>query len=160
MDIAYALKEWRETRGLTCQMQQAGYRNNTKEELLEAYDSTTDIEVIDAICDIAILTLNCIEDYKIEDLIHPVRFSDILIISGDIDSVLEANFGIRWISILLSTLNHYINEMGYDFIKCLEETIKEISSRKGEYDPNTKKWVKKITGNEYKADYTKCKKEE
>ena len=159
MNIAKALKEWRESRGLTCEMQQAGYANNVKEELLEAESSTTNLELVDAICDIAILTLNCIEDYKIEDLLYPVKYTTPYSFHEDITFILERDFHITQIRHLLSHLNHYTEGMGYDFIKCLEETIKEISSRSGEYDPDTKKWVKKITGNEYKADYTKCKKE-
>lgn len=41
----------------------------------------------------------------------------------------------------------------------IAKALKEWRDSSGEYDPDTKKWVKKITGNEYKADYTKCKKE-
>ena len=47
--------------------------------------------------------------------------------------------------------------MGYDPEQTMTETIKEISSRKGEYNPDSGKWIKVITGNEYTADYTKCK---
>lgn len=159
MNIAKALKEWRDSRGLTCEMQQAGYANNVKEELLEAESSTTNLELVDAICDIAILTLNCIDNYKIEDLIQPLKNNLPYDFYEDITFILESDFERSEISGLLSHINDYIEDMGYNFIKCLEETIKEISSRSGEYDPDTKKWVKKITGNEYKADYSKCKKE-
>ena len=121
MNIAKALKEWRDSRGLTCQMQQAGYANNVQEELLEAESSTTNLELVDAICDIAILTLNCIEDYKIEDLIYTVKDTTPYGFHEDITFILERDFHITEISHLLSHLNHYTEGMGYNFIKCLEE---------------------------------------
>ena len=62
-----------------------------------------------------------------------------------------------------------IDYMGYDYLKCLDETIKEISSRK--QDPNQKrdwelngvsgKWQKDLNQDKstlYKADYNSCKK--
>ena len=155
MNIAKALKEWRESRGLTCEMQQAGYANNVQEELLEAESSITNLELVDAICDIAILTLNCIDNYKIEDLIYPVKDTTPYSFHEDITFILERDFHISQIKHLLSHLNHYTEGMGYDFIKCLEETIKEISSRSGEYDPDTKKWVKD-TSKEAKAKWYKA----
>jgi len=48
-------------------------------------------------------------------------------------------------------------KMGYDPDKAMSETLKEIESRKGEVNPETGKWEKKITGQEYKADYSKCR---
>ena len=48
-------------------------------------------------------------------------------------------------------------KMGYDPDKAMSETLKEIESRKGEVNTETGKWEKKITGQEYKADYSKCR---
>ena len=47
--------------------------------------------------------------------------------------------------------------LGYDAQQCMDETLKEVESRKGEYNADSGKWIKVITGNEYTADYGKCK---
>ncbi len=52
-------------------------------------------------------------------------------------------------------------KLGYDPRKVMDETLKEIESRTGAYNPEQDKWVKD-TSNEakakwYKADYSKCK---
>ena len=53
-----------------------------------------------------------------------------------------------------------IESKGYDAEACMSETIKEISSRTGAYNPTTKKWEKFKTTEAkalwYKADYSKC----
>ena len=50
-------------------------------------------------------------------------------------------------------------KLGYKQEDTMVETLKEIESRSGSYDADAKKWIKQITGNEYKADYSKCRKE-
>lgn len=45
-------------------------------------------------------------------------------------------------------------QMGVNAEKAMEETLKEIHSRKGYYDVKEQKFMKNITGNEYKANYT------
>lgn len=56
-----------------------------------------------------------------------------------------------------------IESMGFDFDKCMEETLKEIESRKGAFNFDTGKWEKfKDEENMklwYKADYSGCKNE-
>lgn len=53
-----------------------------------------------------------------------------------------------------------IEILGYDYNKCLSETLKEIHSRKGSYDPTIKKFVKEAVPSipRYTADYISCKK--
>lgn len=50
-------------------------------------------------------------------------------------------------------------KLGFDPVKTMAETLKEISSRKGSYNTETKKWEKETTGDEYKADYSRCYKD-
>jgi hypothetical protein len=55
---------------------------------------------------------------------------------------------------------NFTEQAGYDAKKCMEETIAEVSSRKGATNPETGKW-EKFTDEEhkklwYKADYEKC----
>ena len=54
-----------------------------------------------------------------------------------------------------------IDNMGYDYFKCMEETLKEIESRKGAFNPESGKW-EKFKDDEskklwYKANYESCK---
>ena len=51
-----------------------------------------------------------------------------------------------------------IHKMGYCPTQCMEETLKEVLSRKGELDPSTGKWEKDPNQDPstlYKANYTK-----
>jgi predicted HAD superfamily Cof-like phosphohydrolase len=54
-----------------------------------------------------------------------------------------------------------IAKYGYDGDKVMNEVIKEISSRVGAYNPETKKWQKdkspEAQANWYTADFTTCK---
>lgn len=56
-----------------------------------------------------------------------------------------------------------IEAKGYNAEKVMLETCKEINSREGEYNPNSKKWEKFKTPEAkakwYKADYNSCVKE-
>ena len=51
--------------------------------------------------------------------------------------------------------------MGYSWELCMQEAIKEISSRKGAYNENTGKFEKFLDKESkkiwYKADYSNCK---
>ena len=49
-----------------------------------------------------------------------------------------------------------ILKLGYEPNLALKETVKEINSRGGSMGPDGK-WIKEITGNEYKANYSVCK---
>ena len=48
-------------------------------------------------------------------------------------------------------------KLGFSPDLVMNETLKEIESRTGAINPATGKWQKKITGNEYKADYGVCR---
>lgn len=54
-----------------------------------------------------------------------------------------------------------IAKYGYDGDKVMAEVIKEISSRVGAYNPDTKKWQKdkspEAQANWYEADFSNCK---
>lgn len=54
-----------------------------------------------------------------------------------------------------------LNKLGYDPTLALEETVKEISSRKGAFNESTGKWQKFVNQDPdtlYKANYDTCKK--
>ena len=59
------------------------------------------------------------------------------------------------------TARMIIEDMGYDYFKCMNETLKEVESRKGAFNSESGKW-EKFKDEEsqklwYKADYNSCK---
>jgi uncharacterized protein YecA (UPF0149 family) len=50
-----------------------------------------------------------------------------------------------------------IEHMGYDAKECMSETVKEVTSRSGEYREDIGKFIKVINGREYTANYLSCK---
>ena len=60
-----------------------------------------------------------------------------------------------WGDIIVFTIGSML-KLGYEPTKVMDEVIKEIESRGGEMGLDSK-WMKEITGNEYKADFSKCK---
>jgi hypothetical protein len=72
-------------------------------------------------------------------------------VNGDADGVVDA---------ICDAIIYGFNgleQLGYDAELSMSETLKEIHSRKGYYNVDEGKFDKVITGNEYKADYSKAK---
>lgn len=187
-EIYKGLDEWRAERGITAESQKAGYLVNVMEELGELASALRDYEkfsardypyptdkqiaeheIIDALCDIAILTINAGAD------IHHTHKNNIIDTSkvgfdntNDLFALLKAcgefacypNGWVTFNDILdfcASSCEHY----GFDFQIAMDETIKEISSRTGSYDEKAKKWVKDTSDEAksrwYQADYEKAR---
>ena len=127
------LREWRRERGLGKSNYKA-YFANVIEELLEPlYDDSSVINYFkNEIVGKYYREIN-LDDEKIIDTLNDIT----------VFSVNEAEM------------------MGYDFDKTMDETIKEISSRTGEYNEEVGKWQKfktpEAVAKWYKADYSKCK---
>lgn len=126
------LEKWRNDRNIT-EANYKGYFRNVIEELLEPIYDKKQIDF---------LKEEIIDRYFIDVPLDEAKVVDTI---NDI-SVFSINE----------------NElMGYDFEKTMSETIKEIESRKGEINPETKKFEKfKDEYHQslwYKADYSRCK---
>lgn len=143
---------------------------NLLEECKEYLDAVDDYERIDALCDICVFSINALSylKFKIEkfDIFSNPCIFRIIGHVGRIGTQLETQSE-HLINILKHSKSMMI-ELGYDFEKCMLETIKEISSR--EQDPKQKeewskngpsgKWQKNKQQNPdtlYKADYESCK---
>ena len=170
-EIYKGLKAWRHERGITAESQRQGYLRNIMEELgelaagLRDYASWSKCDlrfcqihkemaerlIVDAICDIAVLTINagadipsCVERTEIE-----LKKSSL-----DADYILKqmvekcARFSyFEWgeasaFNIILINCAYLCKHYGFDFQIAMDETIKEISSRTGSYNEVSKKWVK------------------
>ena len=187
--IYKGLDEWRAERCITAESQKAGYLVNVMEELgelataLREYErfSATDYpyptdkqeaehEIIDAICDICVFTINAGADIPCE-----VKRTEIELkkSSLDADYILKqmvekcARFSyFEWdeasaFNIILINCAYLCEHYGFDFQIAMLETIKEISSRTGTYDKASKKWIKDTSdvakAKWYQADYEKAR---
>lgn len=149
-EIKERLAKWREERHLTYENQQAGFLGNVYEEVSEYFRAKNDLEKIDALCDIVIFCFNSF-DLEFKDMvkiydcdatkISIVEITDYL--TYTIAKFMRKDFkDFNNIYRLVFNCEHLCKNLGFDFYKCMLETIKEIESRKGEYNENLKKFIK------------------
>jgi len=165
------LQKFREERGLDGQKFKRSVEvSNLLEECKEYVDATTDYDRIDALCDICVFADNALHYLNAKVQYYGIKdnyISDIIKIVGII-SMPELNkaITIRNFQYLYETSKNAVTALGYNFNKCMQETVKEISSRK--QDPKqAKEWAKngvdgkwqkdKRQKNTYKADYDVCR---
>ena len=167
-EIYKGLDEWRAERKITAESQKEGYIINIMEELgelsqalrgleIEIVRKTAEHEIIDALCDIAVFTINAGAD--IRDEYKPLSI-DTANTFSDFNCLLlyTSTFDFKKILLNCAVLcEHY----GYNFEIAMLETIKEISSRTGSYDEKAKKWIKdesdEARAKWYQADYEKAR---
>ena len=189
-EIYKSLDEWRAERGITAESQKAGYIINIMEELGELATALREYErfskpsypypknkkyaehgIIDALCDIAIFTINAGADIpcdfkatqmqpnanysinaELNFLIERVTHFNKAIIFGDYPKDIAIYF-----NSILDKCADICEIYGFNFQIAMDETIKEISSRTGAYDEVSKKWVKdesdEARAKWYQADY-------
>lgn len=179
--IYKGLDEWRAERRITAESQKAGYLVNVMEEFgelsqalrgveIKSVRKTAEHEIIDALCDIAVFTINAGADIP-----SPVKRTEIEFKKSSLnaDYILKqlvekcALFSyFEWgeasaFNIILINCAYLCEHYGYNFEIAMLETIKEISSRTGCYDENAKKWVKDTSDEAkakwYRADYEKAR---
>lgn len=139
------------------------------EEITEYLRAKDDYEKIDALCDLTIFSINAINgiDNDYSDI-----FSDTYCmqkqnyhISNIIDRIpymfkCKQNGKYSFIDII-EICKYMIENLGFNYNLCMNETLSEVESRKGSFNNETGKWEKfkdedsmKIW---YKANYSKCK---
>ena len=165
-NLEQLLKDWRDERHLTLQNQRDGLIGNIFEEMAEYYRAPIGDEEIDALCDIYVF---CMNSLKLEDITNTRRRYKLFFkktheqrLSDDIKNLMENPYDDVYVYMLMITVEDMTtNFLGYNFYECMLETIKEISSRTGNYDENIHKFVKDTTPEAvkkwYKADYSRCR---
>ena len=188
-EIYAQLKAWRNERGITAESQKAGYLVNVMEELGELATALREYErfskpsypypknkkyaehgIIDALCDISVLTINAWADIPCELKRTEIELRKS---SLDADYILKqmvekcARFSYsQWgeasaFNIILINCAYLCENYGFNFQIAMDETIKEISSRTGSYDEKAKKWIKDTSDEAkakwYQADYEKAR---
>ena len=126
------------------------FEGSTKGEL-EISLEKAEHEIIDALCDISVFTINAWADIPCELKRTEIELRKS---SLDADYILKqmvekcARFSyFEWgeasaFNIILINCAYLCEHYGFNFQIAMDETIKEISSRTGAYDENAKKWVK------------------
>ena len=187
-EIYAKLEAWRDERGITAESQKEGYIINIMEEFGELAAALRDYErfskpsypypknkkyaehgIIDALCDIAVFTINAGADInynekiKIIDTTKTTRkdssLSFLLSECGNFDYYGE--FMPDFFNDILIDCAKLCENYGFNFEIAMLETIKEISSRTGTYDEKAKKWIKDSSDEArakwYQADYEKAR---
>ena len=125
---------------------------------------------IDALCDIVVFAGNCVVKEKFEKAYIPWKTVEESFAKRSEKFLLEAMFintsdmtnsPSTAIAPLYSFCKDLAAKKGYDFYKCMQETLKQINSRQGAWNEALKKWVKDTSDEarekEYQADFDKCK---
>ena len=174
-EIIKRLEIWRLERGLD-KSQGFEFDLNSQasfltEEITEYLRAKNDSDKADALCDLSIFSLNAINslDNNYDDLFsetyHIVKIPNFYSISNIINRIpymLKEGLNIKFSFMDIIKISRWmIEDMRYDYFKCMNETLKEIESRKGAFNQDTGKW-EKFKDDEskklwYKADYESCK---
>ena len=183
-EIYKGLDEWRAEHKITVENQKKDYLIKVMEEFGELASALRDYEkfsateqdtakkqkaeyeIIDALCDISVFTINVGADINCNEKIEIINTSQTTRCNSSLSFLLSecGNFVyygkfssyVCFNQILLSCAK-LCEQYGFDFQIAMDETIKEISSRTGAYDENAKKWVKdesdEAKAKWYKANY-------
>lgn len=149
-EIKQRLAKWREERHLTYENQMEGFLGNVFEEVSEYFRAKDDLEKVDALCDIAVLMINSFEFLEYVSFAPIEKKVDIFQIIEHFtgyfieyrDKIKYSNDYKEFEYLMIIEIEYLINNLGFDFYKCMMETIKEIESRTGEYNENLKKFIK------------------
>ena len=123
-------------------------------------------EIVKAICDIAVLTLNVGAEVFFSKRVLLIDTSTVsqnvnwlsLLISdcADFECYEDYNSYVHFYNILMDCAK-LCEQYGFNFQLAMEETVKEISSYTGSYDEDTKKWERDYSWEAqtkwYRADY-------
>ena len=178
-EIYKGLAEWRAERGITAKSQKEGYLVNVMEELGELSQALRDYEkfskhdcpyceidkqkaeyeIIDALCDISVFTINAGADIPCYNKPTRLELEPCLSLYNLLREIADHQrcFNSITLCYVLGVCASLCHQYGFDFQIAMDETIKEISSRTGAYDENAKKWVKdesdEAKAKWYQADY-------
>lgn len=167
LEIYEKLNEWKAERHLSLENQRVGYYSNIIEELgelSEAMRANDSNGYIDALCDIIVFSINALESYE------PVQSRLNITVKTSRETLLRvlleqiANYGKKWDKQSLQNIYQICSILAsqedYSMLPSMLETIKEINSRTGKYNPAIGKWVKDMSPEAqakwYKANYAKC----
>ena len=157
-DIVLQLEKWCNERHLDKETQRKGLVANLLEELSEFYRAKDEYEQVDALCDMIVFCINSL-GRDVLSFMQQVQ-SDTMVKEGTIislvDKLQESNHKL-FIYMVIKLADKQLKQLGYDTYKCLLETIKEISSRTGEFNSSINKFVKEPGAYSYQEAYKLAK---
>lgn len=125
---------------------------------------------IDALCDIVVFAGNCVYKEKFDKAYIPwetleelgIDISETALLKGLLGNTYDMTYDpTTMLPSLYSFCRDLAAKKGYDFFKCMQETLKQINSRTGKWNDELNKWVKDTSpeakAKEYQADFDKCK---
>lgn len=160
------LQEWKKKNELTLEYQRVGYYSNTLEELGElsqAMRKNNSYEYIDALCDIVVFAVNALREYKYSPTVMNITRNTAREVLLRLLLHELGKYGRNWESRCVCNIYNICSllaiQEGYSLYPSMLETIKEINSRTGSYDPSVGKWIKdkspEAQAKWYKANYRK-----
>ena len=159
-EIAKKLTQWMDERNLDINGQRKGFVSNIQEEMVEYFSAKDDNQRIDALCDITVFCVNAMKAYDKEHIKEPETVTNIIssvTLGKQLDQITQNKFSKDSLENMIDICYTLVTEMGYDFKKAMDETIKEISSRTGSFDESLNKWIKDTSDEArkkwYKANY-------
>ena len=122
------------------------FEGTTKGEL-EISLEKVEHEIIDALCDISVFTINAGADIPCEHKPTRLELEPCLSFHNLLREIADHQRLFNGITLcyVLGVCASLCHQYGFDFQIAMDETIKEISSRTGSYDEKAKKWVKDTT---------------
>ena len=101
-------------------------------------------EIIDALCDISVFTINAGADIPCYNKPTRLELEPCLSLYNLLREIADHQRCFNSITLyyVLRVCASLCEQYGFNFQIAMDETIKEISSRTGAYDENAKKWVK------------------
>lgn len=130
------IRKWNEERYITKEGQAANITANLLEEYTEFARAKDDFERIDALCDIVVFSGGLASDsegFSSNEptlqglLLHLAKIAD-----GELDELPK----------LIALCKTMVEHLGFDFAVAMDETLKEIESRKGVYSQEKGKFNK------------------
>ena len=166
--------KWGEDRGLNIPQQRRGLYRNLIEEWGEFVRATNNEARVDALCDLSVFIFGAYEDFIPTNIRASKGIEWGLLLNEVLTQALKLDYKYNWRNVqfdlpdynddkdikglyfeCITYIVELLKQLGYDPQECLNETLKEIESRRGFFDPTLDKWVKTAHGS-YKADYKKC----
>ena len=163
-EIAKKLTQWMDQRNLDINGQRKGFVSNIQEEMTEYFTAKDNNQRIDALCDITVFCINAMKKYQKESIKEPESVANVIpsvTLGKQLDYITQNKFSKDSLESMIDICYTLAIEMGYDFKKAMDETIKEISSRTGSFDESLNKWIKDTSDEArakwYKANYDLAK---
>ncbi|HEF3689594.1 TPA: hypothetical protein SAF90_001724 [Campylobacter jejuni] len=150
--IKERLKDWKNKRDLSYENQREGFLSNAFGEVKEYFRAKNDLKKVEALCNIVVycfhdFDIDCQKALEIDGFdTSKITIADIVCDLSSIVFEFHKNDIPNYIFIhrLVFSCFNLVNNLGFNFYKCMLETIKDVESHSWYYDESFNKFVEKI----------------